>query len=1157
MKKYLTIVVMFAAILSIGLMIGCEENPVNSGSPPTGNVAQVEVRVQHGTLRGIIGEERTMEVTAIARNSQNVAVPGVKIDFAIRGSEEWRGTIADASETDTSDINGVVKGIYSVVLNRAGSVTIDARSGQITGSTTINLEVIDNIVNVHLEGPSVIAAAPNQTRQTQVTAIVSDAEGVGMSDILVRFRTSPVSLGTVDSDTGATDFNGRVSKTFSTVPNRYGICQIIAQIGDSVATHSIEVIPVSEPEYINLHTDTPIINVADGQNASVDVFAVVTDVNRVGVPETTVEFLIEPFVPGGPTFGVIAIADTSAETGENGQINAQFRTLGGDGKVYIVARVLPTGGAVGGDPISTRILIQINKLPSIVGNLSVRANPNFLRIAPDTSGTSLITAVVRNLENNGLPNVQVNFQTDLGSLARPTLTDSSGQATVEFSIVPGVDFNDQNDVQETATIVASLPGTNLVKTAEITIEKFTSDVGVIELYTDRTEIYADMGVTVANLSALLKDADGQVMANQEVVFTSDYGAVNSPVTTDSSGIARATFSDIGIPSMDIDGNIVPAVIFAKFAPMGLEAVVEVTILEQNPVSQISLQAAAQQMIAGRGDSTQVTATCIQENGDRAADGTQVTFMAQIGYFVSDQVYVSGGIGTAQTFYVGGQRSGTEVLRAYVVNAAEGDTTWSNEVFITLLPGPPNRVSITANPNFLQTNDPEQYSEIVAVVVDTSGNAVATGTLVNFTATLGQITASAVTDTAGRAKVRLTTGVNSGFSTVTATVNVAGGTIEGITTVEFIAGNPNSIELTASPLEIQVAGTGGVESATLFASVKDPNGNPISGNVPVYFELIRQPPPPRGCNINQHGQLDSAFTQNGIARATLNSGTQSGGVLIRAYTWRDIELRDEVVQVTNSTVQVQSGPPELLDIDVNEEGTDAGGGTWQIEVSARVYDFYRNPVANNIPVAFTVEPDIATIDPGHTGNESLDGESIQGLAYALMTYNSNNTFDTLSIIGIVETEDGQRTGEVDHVLPLQDGDLQLNVAPVNHMFDRDRPNDLVTITCFCVLQDGHQVLVNNGPVLFTTTRADLYYRDFRGTYYEYEEPEPAIKYTGWRPPKHPNYNEDNGIATVYLRGVMDDFFLDPFTLEVTVQIDAGIIGYDDVTADPGFIFMTRH
>ena len=122
-----------------------------------------------------------------------------------------------------------------------------------------------------------------------------------------------------------------------------------------------------------------------------------------------------------------------------------------------------------------------------------------------------------------------------------------------------------------------------------------------------------------------------------------------------------------------------------------------------------------------------------------------------------------------------------------------------------------------------------------------------------------------------------------------------------------------------------------------------------------FSLLNEPPPPRGCTIGPVEQTFISRTSNGIAVAALNSGTQIGGKLIRAYTWPDSANDPElIVEVILSTVAVVAGPPFQLDIDVNDDGEDAGGGAWAIEVSARVWDIHRNPVANRIPVVFTVD-----------------------------------------------------------------------------------------------------------------------------------------------------------------------------------------------------------
>jgi len=67
------------------------------------------------------------------------------------------------------------------------------------------------------------------------------------------------------------------------------------------------------------------------------------------------------------------------------------------------------------------------------------------------------------------------------------------------------------------------------------------------------------------------------------------------------------------------------------------------------------------------------------------------------------------------------------------------------------------------------------------------------------------------------------------------------------------------------------------------------------------------------------------------------------------------------------------------------------------------------------------------------------------------------------------------------------------------------------------------------------------------------PDPSIKYTGVVDRQN---NEQPGHATVYLRGEAQNYFLDPFTLETTVKIEAKVEGFDDVYAEPKFMMFSR-
>ncbi len=541
------------------------------------------------------------------------------------------------------------------------------------------------------------------------------------------------------------------------------------------------------------------------------------------------------------------------------------------------------------------------------------------------------------------------------------------------------------------------------------------------------------------------------------------------------------------------------------------------------------------------------------------------FEVDLGRFISDAVPITGNFGQAENYYIADPRVGTATLRSYVINA-DSSFVYSNEVEITLVAGPPVKITVTAEPNNLQTNDPSQYSVITATVLDTVDNQVGAGKLVAFSATLGSLDhLSAATDENGQAIVHLAPGVTSGVAEITATVNTPAGPITGQTTVVIRSANPNSIQLEADPSAIAVQGTGGVSSSTLRALLYDANANLVEVPTVVFFQLLNEPDPPAGCNINDHGMMDSSITSGGIATATLNSGTISGTKLLRAYTLVPNEENPEVpdtIAVTISRVQVLSGPPNQIDIDVNNAGENGGAGVWVIEANARVYDEYMNFVEDGIPVWFTCDS-VASIGDAVTGNESRDGNVQKGIAYAIYQYNSDNTFDTLTITAQVRVADRMIETSRPHTLPLQEGVLVLHCSPENWAIDApdmDRANIMV----LAQLRDGHEVLINNAPILFTSNRGYFYwYNHYRAPRYRLYDPnvnppEPAIKLTGWHIDNgHREHRENRGEATVYLQGTEWDFFLDAVSPEVNVQIEAQVVGYEDVIADPVIVVITRH
>jgi len=467
------------------------------------------------------------------------------------------------------------------------------------------------------------------------------------------------------------------------------------------------------------------------------------------------------------------------------------------------------------------------------------------------------------------------------------------------------------------------------------------------------------------------------------------------------------------------------------------------------------------------------------------------------------------------------------------------------------------VSVTADPENLPDNNPDVFSTITATLTNVNGAPVRKGTLVSFISTRGSIESSARTGEHGKASVRLEPGIEAGLIDVTASVDSPGGPLKGRARVCVVNPSiPVSIELSAAHIMIQVQGTGGIETSVITASIMNGIGELIDMDIDftVVFELVNEPNPPAGCTINGNEQSDAVAVVDGIAIAGINSGEQIGSKLIRAYTWPDSANEpDNTIGAIASGVMVVSGPPFQADLAVNDLGVDKGGGLWEIEVSALVWDIHSNPVADNIPVDFTVDPGIATITPGFTGNLSQNGVSTPGVAFGKLIYQSSNTFNQIEISASIATEQGVIIGEREHILPLQGGYIELHVDPGNWMFDGN--NDQAEIRCWVILKDGHDILINNAPILFSSNRGHFCWRDFSRDRLVEFFPDPVRKHTGVVDREN---NEEPGQATVYLIAEEFDIYLDHVTPEVSVQINAEVEGYEGyVTAEPQTVRFTRH
>jgi hypothetical protein len=823
----------------------------------------------------------------------------------------------------------------------------------------------------------------------------------------------------------------------------------------------------------------------------------VTDEGGNGVAGQFVELYMDNNV------GVLTALSPGDTTDFSGQVSTTFRVNQHFGTNIIHAQL---------EGISTQMQITVRRVD--IAQVTLQVSPAILTVAPGASGQAILKVWVRDEDGNGVAYVKPSLQSPIGIIENYGRTNSSGYVETNF-----FSAGDSGMAIITASVGA------ISGTASITVNQTASATGTIELQTDLNVIYADNQVTSAHVTALLKDADHQVIRSDTVIFTSSAGAISSPIITDSLGIARTIFTDNNVATEPDSATII-----AQYRPFGISDTIYIMILEQQPIDSIALTVNPSTLTAGV-DSAAVTATVFQAGGTFAPEGTQIIFDSDGGgTFTPSTVGLLNQAGRATVYFLAPPETGITHLTA----TASGVV--SNETTVTIVSGPVRRLLITVDPPILYTSGTED-ADVSVEVMDSLGNHVRDGILVSFTSSLGIVTPYAQT-TSGFAHATLSPGNTAGLALVKAAYQFYADS----TTVEFIASGPSNITLSSDRNFIQVAGVGGPEQAHLMATVRDAMGNFVENGWPVYFEIV-DGQPGGGVNINNQGLVDTAFTINGSAIVTLNSGVLSGPVLIRASTFTD-SLQTTEIFALKSGINIGSGPPNIVIVGHNNTGSDGGGGSWIMDIHAALADIYSNPVDDSIAVFFQVVPDTASIvvENVYTGNSPFSGGSpVPGTAFTQLQYPGTATFEEVTVMARASVPGGGYVqGSQTFPLPLQDCAVTLYITPAAwHFIQLGNPT---RIRCDAVVQDGHGTPINNALVLFFSTKGQFYTAATGGQQVDQ-------RLTG-QPP------DPFGQATLWLRAEMQYTFLDPITPEVTGTVSCSVYSYSECVTDGQQVLFQR-
>jgi len=343
-----------------------------------------------------------------------------------------------------------------------------------------------------------------------------------------------------------------------------------------------------------------------------------------------------------------------------------------------------------------------------------------------------------------------------------------------------------------------------------------------------------------------------------------------------------------------------------------------------------------------GNTSTLTATVLDRYGNLVPDGWTVTFHTSLGAIAPVSKPTSSGLATVTLF--SGIRAGPATVTATV-----GSVSGATEVVFT--PGPPALMTLTVFPlsipigGFTATITVTQY--------DLYGNCVPNGTSVNFETTLGTFQQSGLpTYTTTFTNCIAVATLVSGLSTGTAHVFVVVGGWLRVVDVTFTPGPPRFVIVTASPPSIPIAG----RSSIVAATVRDMGNNPVAnGTVVTFTTSLGTVNPP------------ITTTTDGIALATLTSGTRTGTAIVTATV-------GTVLGTTNVTFTTPF-PPSMVVVTAYPPQIPADGMSTST-ITATVTEFYGNPVADGTAVYFFVTPG-ATIAPS-------TARTVGGIATATLT-----------------------------------------------------------------------------------------------------------------------------------------------------------------------------
>lgn len=536
---------------------------------------------------------------------------------------------------------------------------------------------------------------------------------------------------------------------------------------------------------------------------------------------------------------------------------------------------------------------------SAVASLAVTSD--VATIPSDGSSGATITVVAKDANNNAVSGATISFAANNGGNVTATQGTTDTTGTAKGTLVVGT-----ATAGATITVTASAGGVSGKTTLTVSNTQKT-----LTLLTSSPQIPSDNSKG-ATISAIVKDANNNLLAGVPVSFQVDSGAVAAvattggvaPGTTDSTGLAQALVTTPGDPT----NRTITVKAAAGTATAQLSVAVGGTSL--------TLSGPTNLVLNNNGPFT----TVLTNSSGQGIPNTAVSVSSANNNTLSATSLVTDATGRA-TFTVKGVAGGNDTITATALGITQKTSlAVSTQSFSFSAPADGTTVNLGSSQQL--------------TVTWTNSGAPVVGQTVSVVATRGTVTPiTPVTDANGKAVFSISS--TSGGPSI---VQASGTGVSSQLNLQFVALNPSQVAIQAGPTAVPTQG-----QSTLTATVRDAQNNLVQGAT-VDFQVVTDP-------TNGGLSTASAVTDaQGRAQTVYTAGnTSSGanGVSVSATVHSTSITATTSLTVGGQAIGLSFGTGNTIDVT-------KGSAIYQVVYSVLAVDSHGAPLPNQ-PITFSVLP----------------------------------------------------------------------------------------------------------------------------------------------------------------------------------------------------------